>query len=125
MIIEKTIKTEELLIQVEKIIEMIEDPKDKIEIFEIIENIIAPIVGVEKASKMLEQINKKEVDNMSPLMKLTLDVYNQKRQEGRKEEKKQIIIQMLKNNIADELIRKIAEVSEKELSEIKRECPIG
>ena len=73
MIIEKCKDEDEINEQMNKIIEIIQEPKDKEALSEIIVNIIRPIVGMEKAEIMLEKINKKEVQDMSPFTKFLLD----------------------------------------------------
>lgn len=74
MIMEKCNDTEELIIQIDRIIEMIKEPKDRETLAEIIINVIAFRVGAEKANEMLEKINRREETGMSPLTKMLLDL---------------------------------------------------
>lgn len=74
MIMEKCKKTEELIIQINKIIEMIKEPKDREALAEIIVNVITFRIGKEKANEMLKKINESEETGMSPLTKMLLDL---------------------------------------------------
>lgn len=74
MIMEKCKKTEELIIQIDKIIEMIKEPKDREALAEIIVNVITFRIGKEKANEMLKKINESEETGMSPLTKMLLDL---------------------------------------------------
>ena len=87
MIIEKCKDEDEINEQMNKIIEIIQEPKDKEALSEIIVNIIRPIVGTEKAEIMLEKINKKEVQDMSPFTKFLLDYKYQVLKESEKAKK--------------------------------------
>ena len=87
MIIEKCKDEDEINEQMNKIIEIIQEPKDKEALSEIIVNIIRPIVGTEKAEMMLEKINKKEVQDMSPFTKFLLDYKYQVLEESEKAKK--------------------------------------
>ena len=87
MIIEKCKDEHEINNQMNKIIEIIQEPKDKEALSEIIVNIIRPIVGTEKAEIMLEKINKKEVQDMSPFTKFLLDYKYQVLKESEKAKK--------------------------------------
>lgn len=87
MIIEKCKNEDEINEQMNKIIEIIQEPKDKEALSEIIVNIIRPIVGTEKAEMMLEKINKKEVQDMSPFTKFLLDYKYQVLEESEKAKK--------------------------------------
>lgn len=87
MIIEKCKDEDEINEQMNKIIEIIQEPKDKEALSEIIVNIIRPIVGTEKAEIMLEKINKKEVQDMSPFTKFLLDYKYQVLEESEKAKK--------------------------------------
>ena len=85
MIMEKCKKTEELIIQIDKIIERIKKPKDREALSEIIINIITLRVGQEKANKMLEKINRREEIGMSPLTKMLFDLEYKGWKKGMKE----------------------------------------
>lgn len=87
MIIEKCKDEDEINEQMNKIIDIIQEPKDKEALSEIIVNIIRPIVGMEKAEIMLEKINKKEVQDMSPFTKFLLDYKYQVLKESEKAKK--------------------------------------
>ncbi len=87
MIIEKCKDEDEINEQMNKIIEIIQEPKDKEALSEIIVNIIRPIVGTGKAEMMLEKINKKEVQDMSPFTKFLLDYKYQVLEESEKAKK--------------------------------------
>lgn len=86
MIMEKCNDTEELIIQIDRIIEMIKEPKDRETLAEIIINVIAFRVGAEKANEMLEKINRREETGMSPLTKMLLDLEYKNWKKGVREE---------------------------------------
>lgn len=138
MIIEKCKTEQEINMQMNKIIEMIKEPKDKGILSEIVTNIITPLVGKEKANEMLEKINEKEGIGMSPFTKMMFDFQREKekaiaegRAEGRakgiKEGEAKGIVQamietakkMLQKDMKMQDIQDITGLSKKELKEIK------
>ena len=126
MIIEKCKDEDEINEQMNKIIEIIQEPKDKEALSEIIVNIIRPIVGTEKAEIMLEKINKKEVQDMSPFTKFLLDYKYEMIAKTEKEKKKsrlEVIKETVKNMLQfgepDEKIMKYIGINKEELENIK------
>ena len=59
MIMEKCRNQDELVEQIYKVIETIENPEDKEVLSEVIYNIITPLVGANISDEMLEKINEK------------------------------------------------------------------
>ena len=85
MIIEKCTETEVLNQQINKIIEVIDDPKDLEALAEIISNIIVFRIGQEKANEILEKIKRKGELGMSPVTKMLLDLEYKNWKKGVKE----------------------------------------
>ena len=127
MIIEKCKKKEEISTQVNKMIEMIEETKDREILSEIVSNIIEPIIGAEKAKEMLEKINEKEEVSMSPFTKMLLDLEIKGERRGRKKGKlegkletiKETVKNMLQLGETEEKIVKYMGISKEELENIK------
>ena len=126
MIIEKCKDEDEINEQMNKIIEIIQEPKDKEALSEIIVNIIRPIVGTEKAEIMLEKINKKEVQDMSPFTKFLLDYKyemiaktEKEKKKSRLEVMKETVKNMLQFGEPDEKIMKYIGINKEELENIK------
>lgn len=74
MIIEKCRETKELKAQLNKIIEVMNEPKDLEAMAEIITNIMIFRIGQEKAKELLEEIKRKGKMSRSPLTKMLLDL---------------------------------------------------
>lgn len=100
MIMEKCRTKQDVVVQMNKVIDIIKDSKDREALSEIINYIVAPRIGRKKANVMLEKINEREETGMSPLTKMVLDwereIKEEKenakrdgRQEGRKEGKQE------------------------------------
>lgn len=101
MIIEKSKSREEINTQMNKVIEVITNPKDKEALSEIIINIIEPMIGREKVSKMLEKINNKEELEMSPFTKTLLDLEHKAWKKGMREGKEEGKAQGIKEGIKE------------------------
>lgn len=118
-----------------EIIEIVEDSNDREVLIEIIISVLTPIIGKEKAIKMLEKIKSKEEIGMSPLTKFFFDTeykgWKKGIREGKKEGKKQGIKEgkmeaikesvknMLQLGEKEEKIIKYVGISEEELENIK------
>ena len=85
MIIEKCKEAEELNVQLNRIIEVMNEPKELEAIAEIITNIIVFRIGQEKAKELLEKIKRKGEMGMSPLTKMLLDLEYKGWKKGMKE----------------------------------------
>ena len=136
MIIEKCRGIEELNQQINKIVEVIDDPKDLEALAEIITNIIVFRIGQEKAKQLLEKIRRKGELGMSPVTKMLFDLeyknwkkglregIKKGKEEGIKEGIKDGKIKTIKNMIqsgeSEEKIIKYTEISKEELRQIKR-----
>ncbi len=122
MIIEKCKTKEEINTQMNKIIEVITKPKDREALAEIVSNIIEPIVGREKANKMLEKINSKEELEMSPFTKTLLDIEHKAWKKGKKAGITQEILRMsqkmLKRNMDINEIQEITGLSKEEIQKL-------
>ena len=68
-----------------------------------------------------ESLNKLEegVGSMTKFEKFFIEVLDDKYKEGRKQTTTKMIIEMLKNNISESTIKKVAGIDDKELQEIK------
>ena len=131
MIMEKCRNQDELVEQIYKVIETIENPEDKEILSEVIYNIITPLVGEKISDEMLEKINEKERITMSPLTKMILDLKIESQREGRREGRKEgrkegikdtimeIVKNMLKFGETEEKIIQYSGISKEELEEIK------
>lgn len=127
MIIEKCKTKEEINLEMNKMIERIKEPKDKEALAEIVTNIIAPIVGEEETKKMLEKIDRREENTMSPFVKMTLDLeykaWKKGVREGEVKARKSGIRNMVKNMLrfgeSEEKIMKYTGISKKELEDMK------
>ncbi len=119
MIIEKCTETEVLNQQINKIIEVIDDPKDLEALAEIISNIIVFRIGQEKANEILEKIKRKGELGMSPVTKMLLDLEYKNWKKGVKEGITKTIKNMLQSGETEEKIMKYTEISKEELEQIK------
>lgn len=132
MIIEKCREVEELNRQINKIVEIIDDPKDWEALAQIITNIIVFRRGQEKTNQLLEKIKRKEELDMSPVTKMLFDLEykNWKKgmkqgikegiKEGIKDGRMKTIKNMLQNGESEEKIMKYTQISKEELRQIKR-----
>ena len=78
-------------------------------------------LGKEKTEELLEKIEKGGKDDMviEMLRKEKKDLINQGISQGITQATEKIAIQMIKLNMNDEIIKKVIQISEKELQEIK------
>lgn len=132
MIIEKCKTKEEIITQMDKIINVIKNPKDKEALSEIIVNIIEPMIGKEKANQMLKKINKKEELEMSPFTKTLLDLERKAWKKGMKEGREKgiekgimqsvskITQKMLKRKMDINEIQEITGLSKEEIEKLAR-----
>ncbi len=132
MIIEKCRGLEELNQQINKIVEVIDDPKDLEALAEIITNIIVFRIGQEKAKQLLEKIRRKGELGMSPVTKMLFDLeyknwkkglregMKKGKEEGIKDGKIKTIKNMIQSGESEEKIIKYTEISKEELRQIKR-----
>lgn len=126
MIIEKCKNGDEINEQMNEIIEIVEDSNDREVLIEIIISVITPIIGKEKAIKMLEKIKSKEEIGMSPLTKFFFDTeykgWKKGIREGKKEGKKQGIKEGIKEGKMEaikESVKNMLQLGEKEEKIIK------
>ncbi len=124
MVIEKCRKPKELEEQMEKIIKIIKHPKEKEKMSEIIQYIVSKKIGKEKANKLIQKLNRnEEVDGMSPLQKMFLDIERKAKRKGESEgeerEKQRAIRKMLEYGETEEKIMKYTGASKKQIEEMK------
>ena len=117
MIMEKCKEIDELILQIDKIIDSMEEPKNLEMLAGIIENIIVFRIGKEKASELLEKIKMKGEIGMSPLTKMLLDLEYKNWKQGQKQGILKTIDKMLECEQKDEKII----ITKKELEKIKKE----
>ena len=129
MIIEKCKTTKELEEQIYKIIEIMTNEEEKEKLEEIVINVVAPNVGEKKAIEMIEEINKKkEVEQMSPVQKMFLELKQKAitegraegRAEGRTETVTKAVKNMLKYGEKEEKIIRYTGITKQEMEEIKK-----
>ena len=88
MIIEKCKTEEELIEQLEKIVEIIEEPEEKELLSEIITHILSIEIPKDKTEEILKKLNSKEEKGMSPLTKMLLDIEIKGKKKGEIEGRK-------------------------------------
>lgn len=92
-------------------------------ILAILDDIATEEIGEEKAKELREKIKGKVVDTM--VMENLRDIfrmnYNEGVENGIQTATHNFIIQMLKNNISEETIKKITKVKKEELQRLKKE----
>lgn len=117
MLIEKVRNKEELLEILEKVVkeELIDEEKEFM--IEILTNIVTEEIGTKKAEELKEKIEKKEENTM--VMENLRNIFRMNYNEGVQAGRRNIIIQMLKSKMNENTIKKITQVDEKELQEIK------
>ena len=121
MIIEKCKTREEIIKRIEPLLERIKDKKEGEIMGEIIENIIEPIIGKEKAEEMIERLEKKEENNMSPFTKCLLDLEIKSKNEGKLESLSLIAKKMLQKKMKISEIEEITGLSKEKIKEITTE----
>ena len=137
MLIEKSKNLEELVETLEKVIEnLIEDQKE--EMILIIDKVVKKYINNnEIVDKLLEKIKRKEVVGMTPLAHGILLERKILREEGKKEgmkeglregiingmekKKKEIVKNMIRANLKKDVILKLAEITEQEYENIRKE----
>lgn len=121
MILEKCKIAEELEEQTYKIIDIFNETDEKEKLKEIIINFVKPIVGIKEASKMIEKINEKEEEGMSPLTKMLVDMKCDATKEGKLEAMISAAKKMLKGGEEDEKIIQYTGISRQKIEELKKE----
>ena len=142
MIMEKCKTKQELILQMDKVIEIMNDARDKEALSEIINYVVAPRIGRKTANEMLKKIKEKEELGMSPLTKMLFEWEREIKEEkenaqkagraegiargiaeGRKEGRKEGILEtakkMIQRNMELKEIEEITGISKKELENIK------
>ena len=119
MIMEKCKNIEELILQIDKIIEVMNDDKDLEAIAEIITNIMIFCIGQEKADEILEIIRMKGDVGMSPLTKMLFDLEYKNWKKGEEVGITKIAIRMLKKGEQEEKIIEYTRISKEKLQKIK------
>lgn len=128
MVIEKCRRPKELEEQMEKIIKIIKNPKEKEKMSEIIQYIVSKKIGKEKANKLIQKLNRnEEVDGMSPLQKMFLDIERKAKRKGESEGEtrgkqkamQEAIRKMLEYGETEEKIMKYTGASKKQIEEMK------
>lgn len=134
MLLEKIKDKEELIEELEQLVKEKLTKEEKEFLMDIVTNIVVEEIGKEKAEKLKEKIKGKTVDTMVTENLRNIFRMNYKegvekgRLKGRKEGIKEgikegvenTIRQMLKNKISEEVIRKVTNISEEELNELKK-----
>ena len=120
-LIEKSKNSEELYENLKKIIAKETTEKNRKLLKRMIYFIYQERLGKEKTEELLEKIEKGGKDDMviEMLRKEKKDLINQGISQGITQATEKIAIQMIKLNMNDEIIKKVIQISEKELQEIK------
>lgn len=126
MLIEKVRNKEELLEILEKVVKEELTDEEKEFMIEILTNIGTEEIGTKKAEELKEKIEKKEENSMvmENLRNIFRMNYNEGVQRGIQTGKRNIIIQMLKSKMNEKTIKKITQIDEKELQEIKKQIQV-
>ena len=82
--------------------------------------IIGEAYGEKETNKLLEKINKNVREEKSMLIDVLYQVEARGEEKGKKKIR-DIVINMLKNNYSDKEIKKISEITDSELKEIKKQ----
>lgn len=123
MLMEKIKNREELIEELEKVVKEKLTLEEQKFMLNILDDIATEEIGEEKAKELREKIKGKVVDTM--VMENLRDIfrmnYNEGVENGIQTATRNFIIQMLKNNISEETIKKITKVKKEELQRLKRE----